>query len=276
MHLAIFWLLAAQQEQELHSFFDKRSSLTISSYAASEKGFLVNSHLLVGFDEAMLINTQLLRSEAKHVVSLIKHSGKKLTTIFITHDDPDDYLGLDVIHAAFPDAKILATPKVAAAIKAKAQKAIDDRKETFGADLATTFIVPEAYDKPTLPFAGENVVIRELQAGESGNGAVLYVPSLQLIFAGDLISNQVHLWLVDASIEGWIKNLAAARAVGTIANVLPGHGAPGPATLFDDTKKYLQAFAAAVKGANAVKVMEQKFPGYKLPQVLELSVAARR
>lgn len=273
MHFAILLLIAAASEPELKSFLDLRSSLTITTYAASERGFLVNSQLLVGFEECMLINAQLLRSEAKHAVGVIKHSGKKLTTVFITHDDPDDYLGLDVIHSAFPDAKIIATPKVAASIKAHAQKAIDDRKEKFGSDLATIFIVPEAYDKPTFEFSNNVLQIRELGSGESDNGAVLYVPSLQLLFAGDLISNQVHLWIVNGHVPGWLKNLDGARGIGPIHTVLPGHGALGSVTLFDDTKAYLQAYASASKNKlTAVKTMQEKYPAYKLTQMLEESV----
>lgn len=274
MLIALLLLSAAQSEQELKSFLDVRSSLTVTTYAASERGFLVNSQLLVGFEECMLVNAQLLRSDAKHTVGMIKTSGKKLTTVFITHDDPDDYLGLEVIHKAFPDAKIIATPKVAAAIKAHGQKALDERKDKFGSELATTVIVPEAYDKPTLLFSNNTLQIRELGSGESDNGSVLYVPALQLIFAGDLVANQTHLWIAAGHAAGWLKNLETARGMGAIHTILPGHGALGPATLLDDTKAYLQAFTSAAKNkATAVKTMEEKYPSYKLTSALEESVA---
>ena len=37
-----------------------------------------------------------------------------MTTIYISHSDPDFYFGLDVLHAAFPDAKVVATPQTVA------------------------------------------------------------------------------------------------------------------------------------------------------------------
>ncbi|MCC5364882.1 MBL fold metallo-hydrolase, partial [Staphylococcus aureus] len=55
---------------------------------------------------------------AEALVQKLKASGKTLTTVYISQSDPDYYFGLDVIRAAFPRAKIVATPQTVAAIKA--------------------------------------------------------------------------------------------------------------------------------------------------------------
>jgi 16S rRNA (cytosine967-C5)-methyltransferase len=69
-----------------------------------------------GFD-AILIDAQFQRNDAEQLVQQIKQSGKKLSTVYVSHSDPDYYFGLDVIQAAFPNAKIVATPQTVAAIK---------------------------------------------------------------------------------------------------------------------------------------------------------------
>src|SRR5450830_266462 len=81
--------------------------------------FPVASVLVTGDKDAVLIDAQFSRGEALKLVEKIKASGKHLSTIYISHDDPDYYFGLDVIHAAFPDAKVLALPHTIAGIQAK-------------------------------------------------------------------------------------------------------------------------------------------------------------
>src|SRR5688572_17413931 len=80
--------------------------------------FPVSSELVTGQADAVLIDAQFQRNDAEALVQKIKASGKKLTTVYISHSDPDYYFGLDVIQAAFPDAKIVATPQTVAAIQA--------------------------------------------------------------------------------------------------------------------------------------------------------------
>ncbi len=258
--------------EEFHSVQMNRTSLTISSYAGSEKGFLANSYLLVGFDDAMLVDAQLLKSEAKHVVHLIKNSGKKLTTVFVTHDHPDHYLGLALIHAAFPEAKIIATPAVAAAIKKKAPGAIEKWQDEFKADLPTDIVVPEAYAKDSIDFGGDKIKIVPLQAGESENAAALYVPSLKVLIAGDAVFNNVHLYLAEHHPDGWLKNLEKLKAIGKINNIMPGHGLPGGTELIDANKKYIETFEAAPKNkATCVEKMKTAYPDYKMPELAERS-----
>ncbi|MGV8604876.1 MBL fold metallo-hydrolase, partial [Pseudomonas aeruginosa] len=79
-------------------------------YNPDEKAiFAVYSELLVGQREAMLIDAKFSRADAEQLVKRIQASGKTLSTIYISHDDPAFYFGLDVLKTAFPEAKILAT-----------------------------------------------------------------------------------------------------------------------------------------------------------------------
>lgn len=98
--------------------------LRLEVYNPGEKAiFAVSSELLVGQREAMLIDAQFSRADAEQLVKRIQASGKTLSTIYISHGDPDFYFGLDVLKAAFPEAKILATAQTVAHIQATSEVA---------------------------------------------------------------------------------------------------------------------------------------------------------
>ena len=86
------------------------STLTLDVYNPGDKAiFPVTSVLVSGEKEAILVDAQFGKSQAEQVVEKIRASGKQLTTIYISHGDPDYYFGLDTLTAAFPKAKVLAS-----------------------------------------------------------------------------------------------------------------------------------------------------------------------
>jgi glyoxylase-like metal-dependent hydrolase (beta-lactamase superfamily II) len=85
------------------------AELTLDVYNPGEAAiFPVSSVLVSGAKDAILVDAQFGKSQAEHLVQKIRASGKHLTTIYISHGDPDYYFGLDTLTAAFPDAKVLA------------------------------------------------------------------------------------------------------------------------------------------------------------------------
>ncbi|MGO1268452.1 MAG: MBL fold metallo-hydrolase, partial [Pseudomonas bubulae] len=70
--------------------------------------FPVSSVLISGDKDAILVDAQFGKAQARQVVDKIRASGKHLTTIYISHGDPDYYFGLETLTQAFPDAKVVA------------------------------------------------------------------------------------------------------------------------------------------------------------------------
>jgi glyoxylase-like metal-dependent hydrolase (beta-lactamase superfamily II) len=66
--------------------------------------------LVSGEREAILVDAQFGQREAQQVVEKIRASGKTLTTIYISHGDPDYYFGLETLHA-YPEARIVAAAR---------------------------------------------------------------------------------------------------------------------------------------------------------------------
>ncbi len=66
--------------------------------------------LVTGESEALLVDAGFTRADGHRLAAEVLDSGKKLTTVFISHADPDFYFGAEVIADAFPDADFVATP----------------------------------------------------------------------------------------------------------------------------------------------------------------------
>src|SRR3954467_14079042 len=68
-------------------------NLKLQVYNASENSFGVASVIVSGKTDAVLIDAQFTLAEAEKVAEEIKAGGKKLTTIYVSHGDPDFYFG---------------------------------------------------------------------------------------------------------------------------------------------------------------------------------------
>jgi glyoxylase-like metal-dependent hydrolase (beta-lactamase superfamily II) len=71
-------------------------------------GYDVNSTMISGDKDMLVIDPQFSLSEAHKLAAEILESKKNLTLIYITHPHPDHMFGLAVLHQAFPQAKIVA------------------------------------------------------------------------------------------------------------------------------------------------------------------------
>jgi glyoxylase-like metal-dependent hydrolase (beta-lactamase superfamily II) len=79
-----------------------QAKLETMVFTGSPAGFLVNSTLVSGANDAVLIDAQFAMADAYRLVGWLIESRKNLTTIYITHAHPDHYFGLEVVKQAFP------------------------------------------------------------------------------------------------------------------------------------------------------------------------------
>src|SRR5690242_3458827 len=68
--------------------------LAYQVHTGGPKSFGVTSTIIYGPAEALLVDAQFNYEEAGHLADSIDRLGRRLTTIFITHPDPDHYVGL--------------------------------------------------------------------------------------------------------------------------------------------------------------------------------------
>ena len=98
-------------------------------------GYDVNSTMISGEKDMIVIDPQFSLSEAHRLAAEILESKKNLTTIYITHPHPDHFFGLAVLKQAFPNARAVALPATA-----KARRRPGRRARSSGSPLTgTTF-----------------------------------------------------------------------------------------------------------------------------------------
>ena len=222
--------------------------LSLEVYNPGDKAiFPVSSTILMGEREAILIDAQFQRNDAEALVAKIKASGKTLSTIYISHSDPDYYFGLDVVQAAFPAAKIVATQQTVAHIKESMNGKLAYWGPILKDNAPQKLVLPKVLKRSKLVLEGHPIEIKGLQ-GPSPERSYLWIPSLKTVTGGVVVSSGIHLWVADtqtsASRQNWqttLKRIAALKPT----TVVPGHylgSVPQGLGAVSYTSDYLQDF----------------------------------
>jgi glyoxylase-like metal-dependent hydrolase (beta-lactamase superfamily II) len=256
--------------------------LTVEVYNPLDKGmFPVSSVIVSGAKEAVLIDAQFQRSDAQAVVEKIKATGKQLTTVYISHHDPDYYFGLDVVKAAFPKARIVATSETVASIKASKDGKLAYWGPILKDNAPKALVVPQPLAARRLTVDGQALEI----TGPEPKRSFVWIPSIKTVVGGIPVLANVHVWVADtqtpASRQNWRKTLDAITALQP-ASVVPGHyllaadgSTPRDLAAVRFTRDYLDAFEEeAAKAANAaalIAAMKRRYPDLGEEASLELS-----
>jgi len=256
-----------------------QGDLKIQHYTADDNGFRVSSVILTGAKEAILVDAQFALSHAHRVVADVLNAGKELTTVYITHGHPDHYFGIEVIKAAFPNAKVVATPAVVADIDKAFAKKIKEWGPKLGANAPSKPTLPQPLSGNTLALEDHKIEVIASVQGDVANNTMLWVPALKAVIAGDTVYGGTHVWTAStdkAERAAWGKTLDRIVALKPEV-VVPGHiGANTPLTLASvaHTRAYLKAFdevaGSTKKSDEIIKAMTAKYPQLPLPVMLEL------
>jgi glyoxylase-like metal-dependent hydrolase (beta-lactamase superfamily II) len=262
---------------------DGKGSIALEIFTADDAGFNVTSTLISGERDAILVDAQFTRSQAALLGDTIAKSGKRLTTIYITHAHPDHFFGLEILQQRFPDARIIARPTVVAEMKAEGPGKIEQWKPLYKDDLTDTLVDAEPYEEDKLDLEGHEIRILGPLQGDIEHEFPLYVPELKAVIAGDAVYSGVHVWLADADLPhrlAWIEAMKELSALQP-ETVIAGHKKPAldnsPAAL-EQTSAYIEEFNRVVAESKTVEEVQQKmlatYSDFNLPIVLELSAKA--
>jgi len=249
---------------------DALSNFSVITYKASSEGFMSNSHILVGENEAILIDAQFSPKEGRKAADLITSTGNKLSKIVITHPHPDHYYGLEVIGARFRDAEITGGPHTIAGVRntMKYWRDANGKTQVFG-DITVL-------ENKSFKHEDVDITYKIFRNGESVENTIIYIPSHEILFVGDLASNGVHMWLAENNIDKWLEHLRAIPSIGSISSVYPGHGPVGTVDILKEAEEYLLNFIESVNNSESIDVainkMKKLYPDYQMPEILEGSV----
>lgn len=262
------------------AFAAQAKTLELQTYNPGETSlFPVSSELVTGDKEAVLIDAQFEKKDANALIDMIKKSGKTLTTIYISHGDPDFYFGLQTLAAAYPQAKIVATQPTVDHIKATQNAKLQYWGPLMKDQAPTKIITPEVLQGNEITLEGQKLIIEDLNSA-SPDRTYVWIPSLKAVVGGVLVSANQHIWTADtqtkASRENWIKALDRMQALHP-QTVVPGHylGTPpkGDAAIVvsrDYLKKFEQVLASQKTSAGVIREMRKAYQNLKDEESLNL------
>ncbi len=228
--------------------------------------WVTNSATLIsGAKDAVLVDTFLSKEHSLELAQWVSDSGKNLTTIYVTHAHGDHYFGLSILLERFPQARAIATPPIAEAIRKQIQPDfVKSFWETrFPGQLPSRFVAPEVFEGDSFSLEGEKLIIVPLGHTDTANTTALYVPSIDLVVPGDGVYNNTHLYLSECderAREEWLRALDIIEALHPKA-VVAGHGVMDPDNSprhIEETRRYIENFNEAVKNSRTYLEVYEK------------------
>jgi len=257
---------------------------SIKVFTSPDDQFWVNSVIVEGEHEVMLVDAQLTKTNAQRVLEEIKETEKPLSIVYITHEHADHFLGLEVFKEAYPGVRIIATSAVVDRINMVYQEKIDKWKKIFGSGATSHAVAISRFDGNSIEFEGAKIeVLRDIQ-GDTDENTMLWIPGQRILIAGDVLFNDMHVYTAetDSKARGkWLNSLQKIRELKPSV-VIPGHskvGAPLDAsTAVHFTENYLLVFEKEFKTAkdadSLVNTMKEKFPSSDLLLAIERGAKA--
>ncbi|SFR28056.1 Glyoxylase, beta-lactamase superfamily II [Lentzea waywayandensis] len=220
--------------------------------------------LVTGSTEALLVDAGFTLADGHRLVAAVLDSGKTLTTVFISHGDPDFYFGAEVVADAFPAAKFVATPQTIKHIKHSYEGKLK-AWAALGANLPTRLVDIEPLEGLTLE--GERFELKG-----SPDRSYLWHAESRSVLGGVLLFQQEHVWVADTPTQQ--ERAASIALLDEMAAldpqlVVPGHRLPdtaADATAIAATREYLVSFeeelANAADGAALTDALVKRYPDH--------------
>lgn len=266
------------------AFAAGRRPFSIKVVTSLDDQFWVNSVIIEGTHEVMLVDAQLTKTNAERVLQEVKETKKPLSIIYITHEHADHFLGLEVFKDAYPGVRIIANSAVVDRAEKVYQQKIDKWKQILGSGATSRVVAIEDFDGKSIAFDGSKIEVLKHIQGDTDENTLLWIPGQKILIAGDVLFNDMHLYTAETDSKArqkWFTSLQEIRELKP-SSVIPGHskvGAPLDAnTAVDFTEKYLLAFEEELKKAkdpdSLINAMKERFPSADLFLALERGAKA--
>ena len=158
------------------------------------------STLIYGTDDAVLTDPALTADQVRVLGDWVAARGRNLTDIFITHGHGDHWFAAGLLAERF-EARVVASAGTIAQMHANLAT------RPFLWDKMYTGIPPSPVTAVTVPgnhftLEGHDLAIVEVGPTDSDDTTVLHIPDLELVVAGDVIYNGVHMYLAQRVVVG--------------------------------------------------------------------------
>lgn len=245
----------------------------------------VSSTLFSGVNDAVLVDAQYYREDVVALGNLIEQSGKRLTTIYITHGHSDHYFGAGEIAARFPGARIKALPSVVEYIQVHHEHEVDTMTKMFGDRVVKATALPEVLVENVVELEGHELRALDIGQGDIAPSTALYSPDLGAIVPGDIVYNGIHMMLGISGPDEWTNWIKSIEAIAALKPrvVIAGHKKLGSSDsevdkMLGTCRQYILDFVAALEAnpstKSIVQAMQEKYPDFGNLSTLLFSASA--
>jgi hypothetical protein len=142
----------------------------------------------------------------------------------------------------------------------------------FAEQFSQSPAIPALAGSQEFDLEGHPVLFRTIGGADGTLATIVHVPDIDAICSGDVVYNNIHMWLRNStpnSRKTWLTSLDAAAALKP-STIITGHkdpDAPDDATrVLDQSRRYIEDFEHTVaKSSTPLEVIEAmlaKYPAY--------------
>lgn len=182
------------------------------------------STLIYGRNDAVLTDPGMTEEQARVLGDWVADRGRNLTDIFITHGHGDHWFAAGLLAQRF-GARVIASAGTIEQMKLNAATRPLLWDKVFKG-IPPTPVKAEAVPDNHFALEGHDLVIVEVGDTDSPDTTVLHVPDVELVVAGDVIYNGVHMYLAQSVLVGgfgpWRAAIDKVEALKT-EHIVAGH-----------------------------------------------------
>lgn len=254
-----------------------RGDLTLHVFTSPDVGEMVNSHVVETPNALVVIDVPLYRPFADEFRAYVDGLGKPVAKVLVTHAHPDHWFTL----AHFRDHDTHAFSEAIDEMTVLRELAIGYHTSIHPDLVPDEVMLPSHTIEPgTLRIDGVDFVLHKVLDAEATATMAVEIPSIRTLVAQDLVYHGCHRYLATKTADGsssvgsWIAHLEAFKARG-FELVVPGHGVPTDASVFDENIEYLsfarEVLASAKDGPELIGRLKERYPDLGLDLVLTMS-----
>ncbi|MGW6278616.1 MBL fold metallo-hydrolase [Kribbella sp. NPDC055071] len=217
--------------------------------------------LVEGAQDAVLVDGLMTLAEGEELLAWVQRSGKRLSSVYVTHAHADHFYGLEPVLRAFPETPVLTHPEIAAAAVEQVDAGHQAVWESFfPGQIAAQPVTPVAMAGDTLELEEHTLSCVYLGQSDVERSSVVHVSELDAVVAGDVAYNGIHMWLAGSdpkSRAAWIESLDAIERLRP-TTVIAGHKDPDApdddaGRVLDASRQYIRDFDGIVANSETAK-----------------------